>query len=222
MLESMIENPRPTRAEASDVANAIFDGSDAVMLSAETAAGKFPREAVNFMARIIVEAEAHLPPLPQRRREHQRLSIAESICESVALTACDLDMRAIAVFTETGATARLISHYRPPAPIYAFTHNLQVANWLNICWGVQPVHAKRAKSAEDMLVTAERELLGRGAAAPGSVIGLVAGTRMASPGFTNLMRLHVVEDLADSAPDRPRRKRLPKNSNRPSPRPGKR
>jgi pyruvate kinase len=121
------------------------------------------------------------------------LSIAETICESVAHAACDLDMRAIAVFTETGTTARLISEYRPPAAIFAFTRDLRVANWLNICWGVFPVHAPRARSAEDMLVIAERELLRRGAAAPGSIISLVAGTRMASPGFTNLMRLHVIE-----------------------------
>jgi pyruvate kinase len=222
MLESMIENPRPTRAEASDVANAIFDGTDAVMLSAETAAGKFPCEAVNFMARIIVQAEAHLPPPWQRRREHHRLSIAECICDSVAHAASDLDMRAIAVFSETGTTARLISQYRPLAPIYAFTHDLRVANWLNMCWGVQPVHAERAKSAEGMLVTAERELLRRGAATPGSVIGLVAGTRMASPGFTNLMRLHVVEAAATSASGRPRRNRSRKDSNRPLPRARKR
>ena len=213
MLESMIENPRPTRAEASDVANAIFDGSDAVMLSAETATGKFPREAVDFMARIIVQAEAHLPP-PLRRREQRRLSVAEAICESMAHAAHDLDMRAIAVFSETGTTARLISKYRPPAPIYAFTHDHRVANWLNICWGVRPVHAERAKSAEDMLITAERELLRLGVAAPGSVIGLVAGTRMASPGFTNLMRLHVVEDPPNAGSGK-RRRRSPKSTNQP-------
>ena len=191
MLESMVENPRPTRAEASDVANAIFDGTDAVMLSAETAMGKFPRETVAFMARIVLEAEAHMePPLPRRHR-HLGLSIAETICESVAHAAGDLDMRAIAVFTETGTTARLISKYRPPVPIYAFTPDPCVANWLNICWGVRPVLSPRAASAEEMLTIAERELVKVGAVAGGGVIGIVAGSTMAS-GATNWMRLHLV------------------------------
>src|SRR5208282_2775524 len=111
MLESMTENPRPTRAEASDVANAIFDGSDAVMLSAETASGKYPRESVSIMARIVVEAECNLADFtqPRRRREHHGLSVAETICESIAHAAEDLPMGAIAIFTETGNTARMIS-----------------------------------------------------------------------------------------------------------------
>src|SRR5579862_5079413 len=122
MLESMIHNPRPTRAEASDVANAIFDGTDAVMLSGETATGDYPREVVEMMARIVVEAErnAGLGEL-RRRRERAPLSIAEAICESIAHAAEDLHMAAIAVFTESGSTARMISKYRPKARIYAFT-----------------------------------------------------------------------------------------------------
>src|SRR5215472_13467197 len=119
MLESMTENPRPTRAEASDVANAILDGSDAVMLSAESASGKYPREAVRIMGKIVLEAETNMPePLP-RRRQNRHLSISETICESVAHAAQDLEMKAICVYTETGATARLISKYRPKAAIYA-------------------------------------------------------------------------------------------------------
>ena len=115
MLESMIENPRPTRAEASDVANAIFDGADAVMLSAETATGQYPRETVAMMAQIVVEAERNIAALSgrRRRRERQRLSVAETICEAIAHAAEDLHMGAIAVFTETGNTARMISKYRP-------------------------------------------------------------------------------------------------------------
>src|SRR6476646_4265467 len=112
MLESMIENPRPTRAEASDVANAIIDGSDAVMLSAETASGKYPRETVAMMAKIVLEAESSKEEPIQRRRQHRQLSISETICESVAHAAQDLEMKAIAVYTETGTTARLISKYR--------------------------------------------------------------------------------------------------------------
>ena len=138
MLESMIENPRPTRAEASDVANAVFDGTDAVMLSAETASGKYPREAVSIMARIIVETEEHMSGGngKMRRRDKRSLSISETICESVAHAAEDLDMRAIGVFTATGTTARLISKYRPKAQIYAFSHIPTVCNRLNLYWGV--------------------------------------------------------------------------------------
>ena len=107
MLESMVENPRPTRAEASDVANAVFDGSDAVMLSAETASGKYPREAVAMMSKIVVEAEQNMRDFPRRRRDRHSLSVAETICESIAHAAEDLRMGAIAVFTETGNTARI-------------------------------------------------------------------------------------------------------------------
>jgi pyruvate kinase len=204
MLESMVENPRPTRAEASDVANAVFDGSDAVMLSAETAVGKYPREAVAFMSRIILEAEAHMGPHPLGHREHHELSITETICQSVAHAAHDLDMRAIAVFTETGTTARLISKYRPPAPIYAFSRDTCVSAWLNVCWGIHPVHSERAGSAEDMLATAERELRRLEMVAPGDVIGIVAGTKMAS-GSTNFMRLHVVGSAEEHAGRKKRR-----------------
>ncbi len=198
MLESMIEHPRPTRAEASDVANAIFDGSDALMLSAETATGKYPREAVSFMARIILEAEAHMQAQPRlRRRERPALSIAETICESVAHAANDLDMRAIAVFTQTGTTARLISKYRPKTQVYAFSFEEHVCNWMNLLWGVHPVCCEPQHSADDMLYTAERELEQRGVVAAGDVLGVVAGTRMAS-GSTNFMRLHVVADASGS------------------------
>jgi len=136
MLESMIENPRPTRAEASDVANAIFDGSDSVMLSAETASGRYPREAVAMMSRIVIEAESNMVEftLPRRRRDRHGLSVAETICESIAHAAEDLPMGAIAVFTETGNTARMISKYRPQAAIYAFTHNRTVAQRTNLYW----------------------------------------------------------------------------------------
>lgn len=194
MLESMIEHPRPTRAEASDVANAVFDGSDAVMLSAETASGKYPREAVSFMARIILEAEAHMQSEPRRqRRDRPALSIAETICESVAHAAYDLNMRAIAVFTESGTTARLISKYRPRTQVYAFSHEDKVCNWMNVLWGVHPVRCTFHRSADDMLNTAERELSKRGSVIAGDVLGVVAGTRMAS-GSTNFMRLHRVAD----------------------------
>src|SRR3954471_16391019 len=160
MLESMIENPRPTRAEASDVANAIFDGTDAVMLSAETASGKYPREAVCMMAKIVVEAENNITDFmpPRRRRKRRTLSISETICESIAHAAEDLHMEAIAVFTETGNTARMISKYRPQSRIYAFSHLAAVCNRMNLLWGVLPVRRETELTADEMLATAEQEL----------------------------------------------------------------
>jgi pyruvate kinase len=192
MLESMIENPRPTRAEASDVANAVFDGTDAVMLSAETASGQYPRESVSIMSRIVLEAESNTNDFQFRRRsEHRGLSVAETICESIAHSAEDLPMGAIAVFTETGNTARMISKYRPKAAIYAFTHIEPVVRRMNLYWGVHPVSCRQARSAEQMVSMAEQDLVRRGRLKPGDVLGVVAGTRQAS-GSTNLMRLHVV------------------------------
>src|SRR4030081_3903485 len=194
MLESMTQNPRPTRAEASDVANAIFDGTDAVMLSGETASGRYPRETVAMMARIILEAEAsmaQLPPTPRRRRENQTYSVAETICESIAHAAEELPMGPIAVFTESGNTARMLSKHRPKACIYAFSRNLEVCNRMNALWGVQPIHKVQWNSAEEMVRAAEKELLPKGIIRRGDVLGLVAGTRLTS-GATNFMRLHTV------------------------------
>jgi pyruvate kinase len=207
MLESMVENPRPTRAEASDVANAIFDGTDAVMLSAETASGRYPREAVAMMAKIVVEAESNMAEFSDRRRSHRRLSIAEAICESVAHAAEDLQMGAIAIFTETGTTGRLISKYRPQAQIYAFSSALPVCNRMNLFWGVHPLRRDPARSAEDMLRAAESELVRQGRLKAGDVLAVVAGTQMAS-GSTNFMRLHMVtKEAVGKAPRaRPRRK----------------
>ncbi len=193
MLESMIENPRPTRAEASDVANAVFDGTDAVMLSAETASGKYPREAVDMMARIIVEAEAHMQdnPVMRRRGEHRALSISETICESVAHAAYELDMSGIAVFTQTGTTARLVSKYRPQCKIFGLAFEERICNQLNLLWGLHPILWPHTLSAEEMLFGAERVLEARGVARPGQVIAVISGTTGRS-GSTNLMRLHVV------------------------------
>jgi pyruvate kinase len=193
MLESMIENPRPTRAEASDVANAVFDGTDAVMLSAETATGKFPRETVAMMAKIVVEAERNLRDFtaPRRRRERHALTVAETICEAVSHAAEDLHMAAIAVFTESGNTARMISKYRPRATVYAFSHLEAVCNLMNLYWGCIPVRNEQARSAEHMLLAAEQELLRKGRIQAGDVVGVVAGTKMAS-GSTNFFRLHTV------------------------------
>ena len=189
MLESMTENPRPTRAEASDVANAIFDGTDAVMLSGESAVGKYPRETVEMMARIVAEAEANLfDPLRPEHRQQRRLTIAETICESMAHAARDLNIRAIAVFTETAATARMLSKYRPAADIYAFTPFEAVCNRMNLLWGVTPLRCPAKLSAAHMAEFAEQELMRLQVLSPGDVFGLIAGTTRTA-GATNLMRL---------------------------------
>ena len=209
MLESMVENPRPTRAETSDVANAILDGTDAIMLSAESARGKYPRESIAMMAKIAMEAESNMEIIP-RRRSNRHLSISETICESVAHAAQDLDMKAIAVYTETGTTARLISKYRPTAAIYAFAANPSVCARLNLMWGVQPVWCDMGINTEEMVSTAERMMLKQHAVQPGDVIAIVAGTRTAS-GSTNFMRLHVVgagEVHELGRPERRREERL--------------
>ena len=199
MLESMTESPRPTRAEASDVANAVFDGTDAVMLSGETASGKYPLEAVEMMARIVAETEAHAQhPLKPGHREAAHLSVAETICESMAHAAQDLKIRAIAVFTETATTARMLSKYRPAADIYAFSSSETVRNRMNALWGTKPLMCPPALSVERMAQFAEDELRQLRVLSPGDVFGLVAGTRN-SAGATNFMRLIEVRDNAEAA-----------------------
>lgn len=194
MLESMTESPRPTRAEASDVANAVFDGTDAVMLSGETASGKYPLEAVEMMARIVAETEAHaLHPLTPGHREAAHLSVAETICESMAHAAQDLKIKAIVVFTETATTARMLSKYRPAADIYAFSSSETVRNRMNALWGTTPLMCPPALSVERMAQFAETELRRLKVLSPGDVFGLVAGTRN-STGATNFMRLIEVRD----------------------------
>jgi len=202
MLESMIENPRPTRAETSDVANAIYDGSDAVMLSAESAAGKYPVEAVKMMARIVAESEYQIREngVPGNGHpRHVRLTVAETICESMAHAAQDLDVKAIAVFTETGTTARLLSKYRPLSPIYALSSVDVVINRLCLLWGVYPIRCAKALTTEQMVDLAETLLEEAGHAAPQDIIGIVAGTRTKS-GSTNFLRLHVLGDSLKTAP----------------------
>ena len=199
MLESMTESPRPTRAEASDVANAVFDGTDAVMLSGETASGKYPREAVEMMARIVAETEAHtLQPLKPGHQEARHISVAETICESMAHAAQDLQVKAVAVFTETATTARMLSKYRPAADIYAFTSSETVRNRMNALWGTLPLLCPPQMSVERMAQFAEEELTRLNVLSPRDVFGLVAGTRN-SPGATNFMRLIQVKDSADTS-----------------------
>lgn len=193
MLESMIENPRPTRAEVSDVANAVFDGTDAVMLSGESAVGKHPVESVAMMSRIITEAEHHMKQdeytEPMERRS--RLSIAETICEATAHAADDLDLRGIALFTESGFTARQLSKYHPSVPIFAFSPFDITINRLALLWGTMPIRCRKLNTTEEMVDCAEELLEKGGHVRPREVIAIVAGTRTKS-GSTNFMRLHVM------------------------------
>jgi pyruvate kinase len=194
MLESMIENPRPTRAEVSDVANAVYDGTDAVMLSGESAVGKFPVEAVSMMARIVVDAERHIKEAEFTDRRMQRrthLSIAETICEATAHASDDLELRAIALFTESGRTARKLSKYHPSAPIFALSPVEVTINRLNLLWGTTPICCPKVTSTEALVEIAENLLAEGGYVKPREVIAIVAGTRTRS-GSTNFLRLHVI------------------------------
>jgi len=191
MLESMTENPRPTRAEASDVANAIFDGSDAVMLSAETASGKYPVEAVKMMARIIEAAEASIHEYP-RPVPQERLKVPETVAELVCHASRELHMKLIAVFTHSGFTARLISRYRPLVRIVAFTPEANTRRRMALLWGVTSRQISDIKKIDGLAAIAEKRLLEERLVRKGDVIGIVAGTPMGIRGTTNFMKFHVI------------------------------
>src|SRR5271155_2782546 len=191
MLESMTENPRPTRAEASDVANAIFDGSDAVMLSAETASGKYPVEAVSMMARIIEEAEGSITEFP-RPSLQEKLKVAETVAELVCHASRELNMKVIAVFTHSGFTARLVSRYRPLVPIVAFSPEAETRRRMALIWGVMPRNISDVRKIDGLAAIAEKRLLEEKLVRQGDVIGIVAGTPMGVRGTTNFMKFHVI------------------------------
>lgn len=191
MLESMTENPRPTRAEASDVANAIFDGTDAVMLSAETATGKYPVEAVTMMARIIEEAEASIHEFP-RPAAQEKLKVAETVAELVCHASRELHMKLIAVFTHSGFTARLVSRYRPLVPIVAFSPEQETRRRMSLLWGVTARSIVDIKKIDGLAAIAEKRLIEERLVRKGDVIGIVAGTPMGIRGTTNFMKFHVI------------------------------
>ena len=206
MLESMIENPRPTRAEVSDVANAIYDGTDSVMLSAESAAGKYPVESVAMMAKIVVETEYQMRVEASPRsliHRTTRLSVAETICECMSHAAEDLDVAAIAIFTETGATARLLSKYHPQPPIIALSPFQKVIYRSMLLWGTYPILCDRFTDTDMLVNMAEEILEDSGYVRRGQIVGIVAGTRTKS-GATNFMRLHMVGDRDTDTPKPPK------------------
>jgi pyruvate kinase len=188
MLDSMQKNPRPTRAEASDVANAIFDGSDALMLSGETAAGNYPLESVVMMDRIIREAEASVTSLP-RPASSADLLISETIAEAICHAAEELNMKVIAVFTESGSSARLVSKYRPRAPIVAFSPVQEARRRLSLFWGVLPRTIERVHDVDQLAETAEARLLEEHLVKRGDIVGVIAGTPLGTTGSTNLMKI---------------------------------
>ncbi|MFD1019013.1 pyruvate kinase [Thalassobacillus hwangdonensis] len=197
MLDSMQRNPRPTRAEASDVANAIFDGTDAIMLSGETAAGSYPVEAVQTMHNIAKKTETGLDykRLLQDRSKMSDLTITDAISQSVTHTAINLDVEAILAPTESGHTARMISKYRPQAPIVAVTSNERVLRMLSLVWGVHAELGSRASTTDDMLDIAVDRGLASGLVKRGDRIIITAGVPVGESGTTNLLKVHVIGDV---------------------------
>jgi pyruvate kinase len=193
MLDSMQENPRPTRAEASDVANAVFDGTDATMLSGESANGDYPVESVATMARIDVKAENTL-------RQHKSFSIndfdktdvTEAVARSVAETADNLNIKTIVAATKSGHTARLISKYRPDANILAVTFDERTRRGLSINWGVHPVLADTPASTDEMFALATEKAKAEGFAKEGDLILITAGVPVGEKGTTNVMKIQLI------------------------------
>jgi len=197
MLESMQANPRPTRAEASDVANAVFDGTDAVMLSGETAAGKYPLESVETMARIAERAEASM----DRRKWFVQQAALEArditgaIGQAVAGTALDLGAKAVLAITESGFTARMIARHRPAVPVVAFSPNESVLHALALSWGVIPLKAERSTAGTDAAVEqAVRLAEEHGLVEAGDLVVITAGVPTGRAGATNLLLVHRVGD----------------------------
>jgi pyruvate kinase len=201
MLESMTTNSRPTRAEASDVANAIFDGSDAVMLSAETASGRYPVEAVQMMARIVFAAEANrtLVHHAWEREPFRKFSEHDEFTDSLAgaanYAAEQIDAKYIVVFTQTGFAARLMSKFRPRVPIIALTPSSWVARRMNLLWGVQPFVLRDAGEYHEQIVDrVDDYLLAKDLVRPGDRLVILMGSPIYQRAKTNLLRVHRVRE----------------------------
>lgn len=197
MLDSMQWNPRPTRAEASDIANAIFDGTDAIMLSGETAAGEYPVESVKTMSDIALKAETaidHNAILKNHSRSVD-MTTTEGISQSVTHTAKNISASAIITPTESGHTARMISKYRPKVPIVAVTFSKTVYRQLTLVWGVYAVMGKQVLSTDEMLEVAIDSALSTNLCDRGSRVIITAGVPVGESGTTNLMKVHVIGDI---------------------------
>lgn len=195
MLESMISHGRPTRAEATDVHMAVLQLTDAVMLSAETATGQYPVEAVCYMDRIATAAE-RAPELSGHHRA--KAEIAGNATEAVAQAACEiateLNARAIVTSTSSGTTPRMVAKYRPQMPIIALAAEARVRQRLALTWGVRPIASPRIRSTDELLETASRLAMTCGVAAPGDLIVITAGVPAGTPGHTNLIKVHRIGD----------------------------
>ncbi|GIV20262.1 MAG: pyruvate kinase [Armatimonadota bacterium] len=195
MLESMISAPHPTRAEATDVANSILDGTDAVMLSGETAVGQYPVEAVTVMHRIAVRTEAALKEGVVARPNQPvagSLSVTEAVAEAVCHIAYDIGARAIICATTSGSTARLVSKYRPKTPIVAFTPSESTYRQLALSWGVQPRLIPEVHTMEEMLQTAVNTAVNMGIAQEEDKVVVTAGVPFGVSGNTNLIKVHTI------------------------------
>ncbi|MFO7768011.1 MAG: pyruvate kinase [bacterium] len=191
MLRSMTENPRPTRAEVTDVANAILDGTDAVMLSEETAVGTYPVDSVRMMDRIALDTEQELPYglWEQRTGEYVGLSVPEAVAHASCTLTGDVGARAVVVLTSSGATARLVAKYRPERPIVGITPSLETFRRLALVWGVRPVLAEDEPGREEVAGFAAAEALKTGLVGEEDLVVITAGVPMGTPGGTNLIRV---------------------------------
>ncbi len=197
MLESMIDNPRPTRAEASDVANAILDGTDAVMLSGETAAGKYPVQAVATMSRIAISAEEaiNFKEILVRKGKYLSRTVTDAISYATCSTAHDLEAAAIISSTESGYTPKMVSKYKPKAPIIAVTPHAKVLRKLSLAWGVQPLLVSHSEDTDTMISNAVKVSLEAGLISAGDLIVITAGVPVGVHGTTNLLKVHTVGDI---------------------------
>jgi len=194
MLESMVSHVRPTRAEVSDVATAIFDGADAMMLSAETATGRYPVETVEVMARIAERAEGVMPDEAASRPRPEAYGFPEAIAEAACQAAKLLHAKAIVAFTQSGFTARLISQDRPAVPIIALTPFSEVQRKLGLYWGVSSRGTRKVETTDEMIEEVEATLLGDGTVRNNDVLVIISGAPMWVTGTTNLLKFHRVGD----------------------------
>ena len=197
MLDSMIRNPRPTRAEVNDVANAILDGSDAIMLSGETAAGKYPLAAVETMRRIALHMESSIDyrKAVESRKEWIENDPTNAISNSVSRISAQLNANAIVAATTSGATAKAISKFRPETKIIATTHDESVARKLSMVWGVEAIHTKKFEQTDELIENSISEGLKEGLIKEGDLIVLSAGIPVSTPGSTNMIKVHTVASI---------------------------
>jgi pyruvate kinase len=191
MLRSMVWNPRPTRAEVADIANAILDGTDALMLSEETAAGDYPVEAVQVMARVAEETETILEP--RQRFAGLEKTVPEAISVGAISLARDLRVKAFLIPTTSGSTARLIARYRPQQPIIAVSPEPQTIKMLCLVWGVSPVPIKGFKSTDEMVRALQKKALESGLVKRGDLVAITAGLPLHQAGTTNMITVKVIE-----------------------------